>query len=71
MQLALVLMTSESTTRVLGVLGFLLLLPVMIIGVALFGRRVVEKRHAQEIVSEVKGVSYDDDWQQRMTGGGS
>lgn len=71
MQLALVLMTSESTTRVLGVLGFLLLLPVMIFGVALIGRRVVEKRHAQEIVSEVKGVSYDDDWLQRTTGGGS
>jgi hypothetical protein len=69
MQLALVLMTSEAMARALGVLGFLVLMPVMIFGVALFGRRVVEKRHAQEIVSEVKGVSYDDDWLQRTTGG--
>lgn len=70
MQLALVLMTSEATVRVLGVLGFLVLLPVMIFGFALLGRRVVEKRHGQEFVNEVKGVSYDDDWLQRTTGGG-
>ncbi len=71
MELALVLMTSEATIRILGVLGFLVLLPLMILGAALLLRRVVEKRHAQEIVSEVKGVSYADDWLQRTTGGGS
>jgi hypothetical protein len=70
MELALVLMTSEATTRILGVLGFLVLLPLMIFGVALLGRRVVERRHAQEIVSEVKAGD-DDDWLQRTTGVGS
>ena len=71
MELAVVLMTSEAITRILGVLGFLVLLPLMILGIALIGRQVVENRHAQEIVSEVKGDSYDDDWLQRTTGGGS
>lgn len=70
MELGLVLMTSEATIRILGVLGFLVLMPLMILGVALVGRRVVENRHAQEIVSEVKGDSYDDDWLQRTTDGG-
>jgi hypothetical protein len=71
MELALVLMRSEAITRILGVLGFLVLLPLLILGIALLGRRVVAKRHAQEIVSEVKADADDDDWLQRTTGGDS
>jgi|GEM_PF-3290816 len=70
MELALVLMASEATARILGVLGFLVLLPLMFLGIALLGRRVVEERHAQEIVSEVKAGDDGDDWLQRTTGGG-
>ena len=57
------LMASEATTRILGVLGFLVLLPLLVLGVAPLGRRLVAKRRALEFVSEVKAGD-DDDWMQ-------
>jgi hypothetical protein len=56
------------TTRVLALIGFLGVLPLIFIGVAVIGRRVVEKRHAQELPGEVKAGS-DDDWLQRTING--
>ena len=47
-----------------------MMLPLMVLGVALVGRRLVERRHAQEIVNEVKAGDDDGDWLQRTTGGG-
>jgi hypothetical protein len=70
MELTLALMTNDATTRILGVLGFLLLLPLVIFAISLVGRRVVEKGHAEEFASEVSPTS-DADWLQRTTGGGS
>ena len=70
MDLALTLMASGATTRILGVLGFLVLLPLVIWAVARIGRRVVEKRHAHEISNEVKAGD-DDEWLRRTIDGGS
>jgi hypothetical protein len=70
MDLALTLMASGATTRILGVLGFLVLLPLVIWVVARIGRRIVEKRHAREIPSEVKAGN-DDEWLRRTIHGGS
>jgi hypothetical protein len=67
MEVTLALMASESMNRILGVLGFLLLLPVLVFVFALVGRRIVEKRHAQELASEVEAG--DDDWLRRTIGG--
>ena len=67
MELTLALMASETTIRILGVLGFLVLLPLLFLAASLIGRRVVEKRHAQEFASEVE--IGDDDWLQRTTNG--
>ena len=70
MDLALTLMVSGATTRILGVLGFLVLLPVVIWIVSRVGQRVVEKRHAHEIPSEVKAGD-NDEWLRRTMNGGS
>jgi hypothetical protein len=67
MELTLALMASESMYRVLGVLGFLVLLPVLVFVVALVGRRVVERRNAEEFASEIEAS--DDDWLTRTIGG--
>jgi len=67
MELTLALMASEATNRILGVLAFLVLLPVVFFAVGLFGRRVVEKGHAKEFAKE---VGADDDWLQRTISGG-
>jgi len=65
----LALMAGEAATRILGVLGFLVLLPLLVLGVALLGRRLVAKRRAQEFASEAKAGD-DDDWLQRTISGG-
>lgn len=71
MDLALTLMASGGgMTRILGVLAFLILLPLVVWVVARVGQRVVEKRHAHEIASEVK-TGDDDDWLRRTINGGS
>ena len=70
MDLALTLMVSGATTRILGVLGFLVLLPVVTWVVARVGQRVVEKRRADEIPSEVKAGD-NDDWLRRTIHGGN
>lgn len=68
MELTLAMMASEATTRILGVLGFLVLLPLMVMAAAFIGRRVVERRHAHEFEGEVE-TGGDDDWLQRTTSG--
>jgi len=70
MELTLVLIASASTTRILGVLAFLVLLPLVIFAISLVGRWVLRRRHAQEFASEVKAGD-DDDWLQRTISGGS
>jgi hypothetical protein len=71
MELTLAFVASGATTRILGVLGFLVLLPVVIFTIAMLGRWVVGRRHAQEFDREVKSGG-DDDWLQRtIDGGGS
>ena len=67
MELTLALMGSEATNRIMGVLAFLVLLPVVFFAVSLFGRRVVEKSHAEEFAKE---VGADDEWLQRTISGG-
>ena len=69
MDLALTLMANGATARILGVLGFLLLLPLVTWIVARIGQRVMEKRHAHEITSEVKAGG-DDEWRRRTINGG-
>ena len=68
MGLTLTLMASEAITRILCLIGFLGLLPLIFIGIGMIGRRVVEKRHAQELPGEVEAGS-DDDWLQRTVSG--
>ena len=58
-----------ATTHILGVLGFLVLLPLLVLAVGLLGRRLVESRRAQEIASEVKAGA-DDEWMRRTISGG-
>jgi len=70
MDLALTLMATGATTRILGVLGFLMLLPLVIWVIARICRRIVERRHAHEIPSEVKAGD-DDEWLRRTINGGS
>jgi len=70
MDLALTLMATGATTRIRGVLGFLMLLPLVIWVIARIGRRIVERRHAHEIPSEVKAGD-DDEWLRRTIHGGS
>ncbi len=70
MDLALTLMATGATTRILGVLGFLVLLPLVIWVIARIGHRIVERRHAHEIPSEVKAGD-DDEWLRRTINGGS
>ena len=70
MELTLAMMASGATTRLLGVIGFLALIPLVILAVAFVGRRVVEKRHAQELTNEVKDNS-DHEWLQRTVTGGN
>jgi hypothetical protein len=70
MDLTLTLMASGATTRILAVLGILILLPVVVWVIARVGQQVVEKRHAHEIPSEVQ-TGDDDDWLRRTINGGS
>ena len=70
MELTLAMMASEATTRLLGVIGFLVLMPAVILAVAFVGRRVVENRHARELPHEVRDDN-DDEWLQRTITGGN
>ena len=69
MELTLALTAGAGTTRILGVLGFLVLLPLLVLAVSLLGRRVVNRRRALELPSEVKAGN-DDDWVRRTISGG-
>ena len=69
MELTLALIAGGATTRILGVLGFLVLLPLVVFAITMLGRWVVGRRHAQEFDREVKSGG-DDDWLQRTIGGG-
>ncbi|MGV8847842.1 MAG: hypothetical protein ACOH1Y_16565 [Propionicimonas sp.] len=70
MNLALALVASEAIIRVLGVLGFLVLLPLIVWVASRVGRHLGEKRNAHEFAVEVKTADHaDDDWLQRTING--
>ena len=69
MNFTLALALTDPTTRLLGVLGFLVLLPLIVFVTTRVGKRVVEKRHAKEFAVEVK-TGANDEWLQRTMNGG-